>query len=151
MWGGSLYRTMAVIISAPCAGQARVVSPAPRNCSRPVSTTGSTSVGACATPGTGTNSPRGSASTMRLACASESTSLSVPHTTLVGQGTAGRDGRHLATVGHRVLQRRELLWPAPHNLGDPLAAPFYVWSDVVDDQAYERLRVRFSVGHRDDA
>src|SRR5262249_17959655 len=71
----------------------------PRKRSSAASAAGSISVGACPTPGTATSSPFGSTSTMRRACASERTSLSVPHTTRVGQGrrwsighNAGRGG-----------------------------------------------------------
>src|SRR5712691_8579805 len=75
------------------------VSPAPRKRSRAASTTGSISVGACPTPTTATNSPCGRTSTIRRACASERTSLSMPHTTRVGHcrrwsagHNAGRSG-----------------------------------------------------------
>jgi hypothetical protein len=42
---------------------------------------------------------------------------------LVLLAASGHDGRYLAAVRHGVLEGGELLGPAPHRLGDSLAAP----------------------------
>ena len=68
-------------------------------------TTGSTRVGACPMPGTVTNSPRGSTSTMLRACASERTSLSFPHTTIVGQESICNAGHNGGRAGAPCLTR----------------------------------------------
>src|SRR5215469_1836324 len=72
---------------------------APRKRSRAAKTTGSTRVGAWPMPGTRTSSPRGKLSTMRRAWASERTSLSLPHTTRVGQASACSAGHSGGRAG----------------------------------------------------
>ena len=72
---------------------------APRKRSSAANTTGSTKVGACPMPGTLTSSPRGNTSTIRRACASESTSLWLPHTTKVGQPSACSTGHSGGRAG----------------------------------------------------
>ena len=70
---------------------------------------------------------------------------------LIFLAAAGDDRRHLASVGHRVLQRRELVRPAADRLGDPLGTGFHIGTDVVNHQAQQTIRVRSRVCHRDDA
>src|SRR5262249_14057696 len=82
-----------------CDADAATTFPAPRKRSRAASTTGSISVGACPTPGTATNSPCGRTSTMRRACASERTSLSMPHTTRVGHCRRSSAGHNAGRCG----------------------------------------------------
>ena len=63
---------------------------------------------------------------------------------------SGRDGRDLAAIFHRLVERRELLRSAPYRRGDPLASGLDVGADVVEDQSLQPVRMRAGVGHRDD-
>src|SRR5207245_768061 len=70
---------------------------------------------------------------------------------LIFQAATRHDRRHLAPVGHRVVQGRELVWPAPDHLRDALAARLDLGPDVVDHQMRQTIRMGAGVGHRDDA
>src|SRR5439155_4971495 len=102
----------------------------PRKRSRAATTTGSTSVGACPTPGTVTSSPFGRVATMRRACASERTSLSLPHTTRVGQVTRWSAGQSAGRGGAPIRTRWrmysgsifQIQWPSGRCLSTPSAS-----------------------------
>src|SRR4029453_12114907 len=70
---------------------------------------------------------------------------------LILRAAARENRRHLAAVGHRVVEGRELVGPASDHLCDALAARLDVGTDVVDDQTRQTIWMGARVRHRDDA
>ena len=78
-----------------------------------------TLLAACATPGTATSSPCGNVSTMRRACASDSTSLVVPQTTSVGHWSFASTGHRSGRFGGPFVTRCSMYAGSIFHTHDP--------------------------------